>query len=193
MGKRQKFTQAFSDAWRKVTGRTPQVLTRDSESKVSEIKKASGASNKEIADRMGVSERTVRAWETGKREPRGKTAARLNEVMTDALAKRHEIRQERSSKRSGVPVPSPSTQGEVRINGAVKVGKDRTRPRTTHTIRSGDGLVTDRDIARLLAAKESGIPGLVESEAGRLIALAWGIPADSTDYEVEFQGDVDVW
>jgi DNA-binding transcriptional regulator YiaG len=193
MGKRQKFTQAFSDTWRKLTGRTPQVLARDSGAKVGEIKKASGVSNKDIAARMGVSERTVRAWETGKREPRGKTAARLNEVMTDALAKRQEVRQDRSSKRTGVPAPKPPTQGEVRINGAVKVGNDRTRPRTTHTIRSGDGLVTDRDIARLLAAKESGVPGLVEAEAGRLLALAWGIPADSTDYEVEFQGDIDIW
>ena len=193
MAKRAKFTQAFADAWRKLTGRTPQVLARDAGSKVGEIKKASGATTKDIAARMGVSERTVRAWESGKRQPRGKTAARLNEAMTDALAKRQEVRQERSTKRTGVPAPKPPTRGEVRINGAVKVGGDRVRPRTTHTIRAGDGLVTDRDIARMLAAKESGVPGLVEAEAGRLLALAWGIPADSTEYEVEFYGDVDTW
>jgi DNA-binding transcriptional regulator YiaG len=193
MAKRQKFTQTFTNAWRKLTGRTPQVLTRDAGAKVEEIKKASGVSNKEIAARMGVSERTVRAWETGKRQPRGKTAARLNETMTDALVKRQEVRQERSSQRTGIPAPKPPTRGEVRINGAVQVGKDRIRPRTTHVIRAGEGNVTEQDIARVLAAKESGIPGLAESEAARLIALAWGIPTDSSDYEVEFYGGVDIW
>lgn len=193
MARRQKFTQAFADAWRKLTGRTPQVLTRDAGSKVGEIKKASGVSNKEIAGRLGVSERTVRAWETGKRQPRGKTAARLNEAMTDALSKRQEVRQDRSTKRTGIPAPKPPTRAEVRINASVQVGKDRIRPRTTHVIRAGDGNVTDRDIARLIAAQQSGIPGLAESEAARVIALAWGIPADSTEYEVEFYGDVDIW
>lgn len=193
MAKRHKFTQAFADAWRKLTGRTPQVLVRDASSKVAEIKKASGATTKEIAARMGVSERTVRAWETGKRQPRGKTAARLNEVLTDALVKRQELRQQRAARRGRqTPTIKPSRR-EVLINGAVKVGGDRVRPRNTHTIRSGDGMVTDQDIARMLAAKESGIPGLVEAEAGRLISLAWGIPVDSSDYEVEFFGGLEVW
>lgn len=190
---RRKFTQAFADTWRRLTGRTPQVLTRDAGSKVGEIKKASGETTKDIAQRLGVTERTVKAWESGKRQPRGKTAARLNEAMTDSLTKRQEVREQRSSRRTGRPAPPIPGPREVRINASLSVGGDRIRPRTTHVIQAGDGNVTERDIARLIAAKESGIPGLVESEAARVIALAWGIPTDSSDYEVEFYGDVDIW
>lgn len=192
MGKLHKFSADFANRWRRLTGRTPQVLARGADSKVKEIQKASGESAKEIAKRVGVSERTVKAWQAGKREPRGKTAQRLNEVMADSLVKRQQVREDRAERRGIAPKPIPPGPRAVNINGSIKVGQDRTRPRQTHTIREGDGKVTKRDIQRLIAARDSGIPGLVEAEAGRLLALAWGIPEDSTDYEVTFPGGVTV-
>ncbi len=193
MGKLRKFSSDFADRWRRLTGRTPQVLARGADSKVGEIQKASGMSAKEIAQKVGVSERTVKAWQSGKREPRGKTAAKLNAVMTDTLTKRQQLREERAARQGRPPKPQPPAPRSVNINGSIKVGQDRTRPRQTHTVQVGDGNVTQKDIQRLIAARDSGIPGLVEAEAGRLIALAWGIPEEGSEYEVAFPGGVSVF
>lgn len=192
MAKAKKFSAEFDGMWRRLTGRTPQVLARTADTKVGEIQKAAKLSTKDIAQKVGVSERTVKGWQSGKTQPRGQTAAKLDRVMTDALVKREEQRRERSVRRGGAPEPKPTVPGRVSVNGAVRVGKEtRTRTRQTYTIRAGEGNVTQKDIERVLAAAESGSSALVAAEAGRLIALAWGVE-ESAEYEITFPGGVDI-
>ncbi len=129
---------------------------------LSQLRRAAGLTQPQLARRLGVSESTVAKWDIGLRTPNTRNLARLARALgvsaADLAAALSDLDQaadgDRERGEDRMPAPPPPLRGSAAAGQDGAGGALEARPRTLRAMRQAAGL-TLRDVARALDVSES--------------------------------------